>query len=109
MSFALFTLPKYQQTTTTPLPPESDHLMSTIWSSRQFITQEWLRTLYKFLREVQTITICFYDCDGDIILVSDTSAKIPQKLNYESEKIQILGENGINSKLKHRKAHSSIL
>ena len=31
---------------------------------------------------------------------------MPQKLNYESEKIQILGENGIISKLKHRKAHN---
>ena len=30
---------------------------------------------------------------------------MPQKLNYESEKIQILGENGIISKLNHRKAH----
>ena len=41
---------------------------------------------------------------SDIIFVSDDiPAKIPQKLNYESEKIQILGENGINSKLKHRK------
>ena len=32
-----------------------------------------------------------------------------QKPNFESKEIQILGENGINSKLKHRKAHNSIL
>ena len=35
--------------------------------------------------------------------------KMPQKLNYESKKIRILGENGMNFKLKHRKAHNSIL
>ena len=34
---------------------------------------------------------------------------MPQKLNYESKKIQILVENGINSKIKHRKANNSIL
>ena len=28
---------------------------------------------------------------------------MPQKANYESKKILIWGENGINSKLKHRK------
>ena len=38
-----------------------------------------------------------------IFVSDDIPAKIPQKLNYESKKIQILGENGINSKLKHRK------
>ena len=31
------------------------------------------------------------------------------KPNFESKKIRILGENGINSKLKHRKALNSIL
>ena len=37
-------------------------------------------------------------------------AKVPQKPNFESKKIRILGENGINSKLKHRKlAHKLIL
>ena len=39
--------------------------------------------------------------------------KIPQKPNFQSKKIRIwekmLGKNGINSKLKHRKAHNSIL
>ena len=44
-----------------------------------------------------------------IFVSDDIHAKIPRKLNYESKKIQILGENGINSKLKHRKAHNSIL
>ena len=38
-----------------------------------------------------------------IFVSDDIPAKIPQKLNYESKKIQILGENGINFKLKHRK------
>ena len=104
------TLPKYEQPTPSSPLPDSDQLISTIWSSFQFITWEWFRTLHKFLHEVQTIRICFYDCDGDIIFVSDDiHAKIPQKLNYESKKIQILGESGINSKLKHRKAHNSIL
>ena len=45
-----------------------------------------------------------------LIFVSDEiSAKLPQKPNFESKKIRILGENGINFKLKHRKAHNSIL
>ena len=58
----------------------------------------------------RTITISFYDCDGEIIFVSDEiCVKIPQKPNFDSKKIQILGENGINSKLKYRKAHYSIL
>ena len=34
---------------------------------------------------------------------------MPKKLDYESKIIRILGENWINSKLKHRKAHDSIL
>ena len=37
------------------------------------------------------------------------SEKMPQKPNFESKEIRILGENGINSKLKHRIAHNSIL
>ena len=45
-----------------------------------------------------------------MIFVSDEiHAKMPQKPNCESQKIQILGENGINSKLKQRKAHNLIL
>ena len=52
----------------------------------------------------------FYDCNGEIIFVSDKiRAKMPQKPNFDSKKIRTLGENGINSKLKHRKAHNSIL
>lgn len=38
--------------------------------------------------------------------IPSPNAKIPRELNYESKKIQILGENGINAKLKHRKAHN---
>ena len=34
---------------------------------------------------------------------------MPEKLNYKSKKIRRLGENGINFKLKHRKAHNSFL
>ena len=102
MSFAFIPSPNINNP---PPPPTPKHLISTIWSSCQFITREWFRTLYKFLHEVRTITICFYACD--IIFVSDDiCAKIPRKLNYESKKIQILGENGINAKLKHRKAHN---
>ena len=70
-----------------------------------------LRTLYKVLHmRYRTITISFYDCNVEIIFVSDEiCVKMPQKPNFDSKKIQILGENGINSKLKHRKAHYSIL
>ena len=51
-----------------------------------------------------------YDCNAEIVFVSDKMrAKIPQKPNYESKKIRILEENGVNSKLKHRKAHNSNL
>ena len=34
---------------------------------------------------------------------------MPEKLNYKSKKIRRLGENGINFKLKHRKAHNSLI
>ena len=45
-----------------------------------------------------------------LIFVSDEiRAKLPQKPNFEKKKIRILGEYGINFKLKHRKAHNSIL
>ena len=49
---------------------------------------------------------------GEIIFVSDEiiiCSKMTEEPNYKSKKIQILGENGINSKLKHRKAHNLIL
>ena len=56
----------------------------------------------------RSITISFYDCDGEIIFVSnEIQAKMPQKPNFDSKEIRILGKNGINSKLKHRKAHNS--
>ena len=58
----------------------------------------------------RTITVSFYDCNAEIIFVSDEiHAKMPQKPNFDSKKIRMLGENEINSKLKHRKAHNSIL
>ena len=58
----------------------------------------------------RTITISFYDCNEEIIFVSDEiREKMPQKPNFESKEIRILGENGINSKLLHRKTHNSIL
>ena len=45
-----------------------------------------------------------------IIFVSDeVRAKTPQKPNYESKEVRILEENGVTSKLKHRKAHNLIL
>ena len=34
--------------------------------------------------------------------------KCPRKRNMNGKKIRILGENGVTSKLKHRKAHNSI-
>ena len=68
------------------------------------------RTLYEVSHEVQTITSSFYDCNGEIILVSDERRpKMSQKPTLESKKIRILGENGIPSKLKHTKVHNSIL
>ena len=58
----------------------------------------------------RTITISVYDSNGEIIFVIDEiHVKMPQKPNFDWKKIRILGENGINSKLKHRKAHNSIL
>ena len=51
----------------------------------------------------RTITISVCDCNGEIIFVSDNlRGKMLQKPNFESKEIRILGENGINSKLKHR-------
>ena len=42
---------------------------------------------------------------SDIIFVTnDIHAKIPQKLNYESKKIQILGENGGKFQIKAQKS-----
>ena len=48
-----------------------------IFWSGQFITWEWLRTLYEVLQAVQTKIRC-YDCNGKIIFVSDEiHAKMP--------------------------------
>ena len=42
-----------------------------------------------------TITISFYDCNEEIIFVSDEiREKMPQKPNFESKEIRILGEMG---------------
>ena len=58
----------------------------------------------------RTITISVYDCTGEIISLTDEiHAKMPQKPNFDWKKIRILGENGINSQLKHRKTRNSIL
>ena len=85
------------------------HRDANLWKSKIWRLSLW-HLLYEVLHEVQTITNRSYDCNGKIIFVIDEiCAKMPQKLNYESEKIQILGENGITSKLKHRKAHNWIL
>ena len=54
-----------------------------------------------------TITISFYYCNEEIIFVSyEVREKMLQKPNFESKEIRILGKNGINSKLKYRKAHN---
>ena len=45
------------------------------------------------------------NCNGEI----EIRTEIPQKPKYKSEEIWILEANGINSKLKYRKAHNSIL
>ena len=64
----------------------------------------------KSYKSYRTITINVYDCNGEIIFVTDEiHAKMPQKPNFDWKKIRILGENGINSKLKHIKAYNSIL
>jgi len=47
---------------------------------------------------------------GEIIFVSDEIRTIMTlKPNYISKEIQSMRKNGINSKLKHRKAHNLIL
>ena len=69
----------------------------------------WVNYMKSYMR-YKTITINVYDCNGEIIFVSDKlRAKMLQKPNFESKEIRILGENEINSKLKHTKAHNSIL
>ena len=49
------------------------------------------------------------NCNGEIIFVSEICVKVPQKPNFDSKRIRILGGNGINSKLKHRNVHNPIL
>ena len=76
----------------------------------------WIQSLIglghymKSYMRYRTITISVYDSNGEIIFVTDEiHVKMPQKPNFDWKKIRILGENGINSKLKHWKAHNSIL
>ena len=97
--FALPSPPEYQWST--PLPPQKHISIQSLIG---------LGLYMKSYMRYRTITISIYDCNGEIILVTDEiQAKMPQKLNFDWKKIQILGENGINSKLKHRKAHNLIL
>ena len=100
--FALPPLPQYQRSTPLFPPPRP---------KEQFDPDpNRLRTLYEVLHELQIITIHFYGCNGEIIFVSDViPSKMPQKPNFESKPIRILGEKGINSKVKHRKAQNAIL
>ena len=87
----------------TPLPP-SPHKHNSIQSLIG------LGHYIKSYMRYRTTTISVYDCNGEIIFVTDEiHAKMPQKLNFGWKKSRILGENGINSNLKHRKAQNSIL
>ena len=96
----------------TPSPPAPDEYQ---WSNPPFPpiqghnSIQSLISLGNYMKSYMsygTITISFYDCNGEIIFVSDKiCVKMPQKPNFESIKeIRILGESEINSKLKHRKA-----
>ena len=95
---------EYQRSTPllpTPRPPHKHNSIQTLTR---------LRTLYEVLHELQIVTIRFYGCNGEIIFVSDAiRAKMLQKPNFESKTTRILGEKGINSKVKHRKAQNAIL
>ena len=92
-------LPEYQWSTP-PLPHKHISIQPLIG----------LGHYMKSYMRYKTITISVYDCNGEIIFVSDKlRAKMLQKPNFESKEIRILGENEINSKLKHTKAHNSIL
>ena len=92
--------PIYQWSTTPPPPHKHNSIQSLIG----------LGHYMKSYMRYRTITISVYDSNGEIIFVTDEiHVKMPQKPNYDWKKIRILGENGINSKLKHWKAHNSIL
>ena len=116
--FCIIPPPQYQRST--PLLPPPPRPISIIIiinlylytkSQGQFDPDpNRLRTLYEVLHELQIITIHFYGCNGEIIFVSDAiRAKMPQKPSFESKTIRILGEKGVNSKVKHRKAQYAIL
>ena len=98
----------------TPSPPApTEYQWSTPPPPLRHNSIQFLISLGHYIKSYmryRTITISFYDCNVEIIFVSDKiRVNMPQKPNFESKDIRILGENGINSKLKRRKAHNSIL
>ena len=93
--------PEYQWSTPPPPPPHKQNSIQSLIG---------LGHDMKSYMRYRTIGISVYDCNGEIIFVTDEiHAKMPQKPSFDWKKIRILGENGINSKLKHIKAHNSIL
>ena len=95
---------------TPPPPTPAEYQWSTPHKHNTIQSLLGLGHYMKSYMRYRTITISFYDCNGEIIFVTDgLRAKMPQKLNFDWKKIRILGENGMNFKLKHRKAHNSIL
>ena len=97
--------PPLIKSTHPPPPPPPRHNHNSMQSLIGLI-----RTLYEVLHELQTIAIRFYDCNGEITLYQwwNMCENAPETEVW-IKKIWILGENGINSKLEHRKAHNSIL
>ena len=88
-----------------PPSPDPDLLISTIRSSPYLSYGNGLGHYMKSHRRYRPSQFAVM-----IIFVSDEiHTKMPQKRNHESKKIQILEENGVNSTLKHRKAHNLIL
>lgn len=79
----------------------------TNWLIPQVIAWVWLITLYEVLHKLHTIKIRV----GIITFINgETSEKMSQKLTLNQRMFWILGEiNGLNSKLRHRKAQMSKL
>ena len=103
LKWRLFFLP-------TPSPNINDHSPPPHHKHNLIQSLIGLGHYMKSYMRYRTITISVYDSNGEIIFVTDEiHVKMPQKPNFDWKKIRILGENGINSKLKHRKAHNSIL
>ena len=68
------------------------------------------RTLYQVLHEVDTIKIRDHRFNARNHLCQwQYSCKMPQKQYYEQEKFKFWTKNGLNFKLRHRKAHKMIL